>query len=155
MDVPEERRCCVHQMWVVDVVRPDQDDLLVPAIQLLSTHSLVQFPEGGSQLAYQLIQLGMLLRNLFAVPVVLTFIDGLPCHVADDIFTLGNVFTDFLGEVSSAQRALRLDFKPFLATPRMEVVLRVALERQDLIIWIKCDETNRAVWHVFSLLSVF
>lgn len=67
----------------------------------------------------------------------MTFIDCLACQIAIDILLMTDKFVDLLSEVSSAQRAFSFDLEPFLSTLFVEVVLGVAFEHHELVIFSK------------------
>ncbi len=54
-------------------------------------------------------------------------------------------------EICPAQGTLSFDCKPFLSTFLMEIVLRVAIERNQLIVIIECYQANHAIRHICVL----
>ena len=61
---------------------------------------------------------------------------------------------DLFSEVEAAQWALCLDFKPLDATLHVEVMLLVACEHYNLVVWAEVDQADRAVWHIRIFLLV-
>jgi len=126
----------------------------------------VEFPHRCCQLAHQLIQLSLLVRlNIVIIDVVLTiliiilaivltFIDCLASQIAIDILLMTDELVDLLSEISSTQRAFCFDFEPFLSTLFVEVVLGVAFENHELVLFGKSEQADWAVRHIKIFLLV-